>query len=98
MGPATYQDPSKKPVSDRYVDLIATNPDYQPVYRAMRPHRGDTPLNHGFGRAVHFDKGHLNRCGTLLKLPSDGPRYFVAKIDVAGYKPADRALIYQSEK
>lgn len=78
--------------------FIAAGVDFQPVHTAMRLHRGRTPIELGFGRMVHFDKGHFNGRRALLKQRADGGRYALVKIDIAGFKPANDALIYHRKK
>ncbi len=78
--------------------FIAAGVDFQPVHKAMRLHRGRTPIELGFGSMVHFDKGHFNGRRALLKQKDAGRRYALARIDIAGFKPANGALIYHRKK
>jgi aminomethyltransferase len=78
--------------------FIAAGVDFQPVHGAMRLHRGRSPIELGFGKMVHFDKGHFNGRRALLKQRDTGQRYALAKIDIAGFKPADGALLYHRKK
>lgn len=78
--------------------FIAAGVDFQPVHAAMRLHRGRTPIELGFGKMVHFDKGHFNGRRALLKQRENGGRYALVKIDIAGFKPADGALLYHKKK
>jgi aminomethyltransferase len=78
--------------------FIAAGVDFQPVHAAMRLHRGRTPIELGFGKMVHFDKGHFNGRRALLKQRESGARYALVKIDIAGFKPADGALLYHKKK
>jgi len=78
--------------------FIAAGVDFQPVHAAMRLHRGRTPIELGFDKMVHFDKGHFNGRRALLAQRKLGQRYALAKIDIAGFKPADGALLYHRKK
>ncbi|MFY9232033.1 MAG: aminomethyltransferase family protein [Candidatus Nanopelagicales bacterium] len=78
--------------------FIAAGVDFQPVHAAMRLHRGRTPIELGFGKMVHFDKGHFNGRRALLKQRENGGRYALVKIDIEGFKPADGALLYHKKK
>ncbi len=78
--------------------FVAAGIDFQPVHKAVRLHRGRTPIELGFGRMVDFDKGHFNGRRALLKQGGKGQRHALVRIDVAGFKPADGALIYHRKK
>ena len=78
--------------------FIAAGVDFQPVHAAMRLHRGRTPFELGFGKMVHFDKGHFNGRRALLRQQAEGQRYVLARIELGGFKPADGALIYHRKK
>lgn len=78
--------------------FIAAGIDFQPVHTAMRLHRGRSPMELGFEKLVHFDKGHFNGRRALLKQKDAGPRHVLRKIDLAGFKPADGALLYYKKK
>lgn len=78
--------------------FIAAGFDFQPVHAVMRLHRGRSPLELGFEKLVHFDKGHFNGRRALLKQKAEGPRHCLRKIDLAGFKPADGALLYYKKK
>jgi aminomethyltransferase len=78
--------------------FIAAGMDFQPVHGAMRLHRGRTPFELGFGRLVHFDKGHFNGRRALLEHQQKGPRHTLVKIDLGGFKPAQDALIYHRKR
>lgn len=78
--------------------FIAAGVDFQPVHAAMRLHRGRTPIELGFEKMVSFDKGHFNGRRALLTHAKDGPRYYLARIDIGGFKPAQDALIYHRKK
>ncbi len=78
--------------------FIAAGLDFQPVHAAMRLHRGRTPIELGFGKMVHFDKGHFNGRRALLKQRETGPRFMLVKLDVGGFKPAQGALIYHRKR
>ncbi len=78
--------------------FIAAGMDFQPVHGAMRLHRGRTPIELGFGRLVHFDKGHFNGRRALLKQRDGGARYALVKVDLGGFKPAQDALIYHRKR
>jgi aminomethyltransferase len=78
--------------------FIAAGVDFQPVHAVMRLHRGRTPFELGFGKMVHFDKGHFNGRRALLSQQKTGHRYTLAKIDIGGFKPADGSLIYHRKK
>lgn len=78
--------------------FVAAGVDFQPVHAVMRLHRGRTPIELGFGKMVHFDKGHFNGRRALLQHREAGARYTLAKIDIAGFKPANGALIYHRKK
>ncbi len=78
--------------------FIAAGMDFQPVHAAMRLHRGRTPIELGFGRMVHFDKGHFNGRRALLKQRDGGQRFALVKIDLGGFKPAQDALIYHRNR
>ena len=78
--------------------FIAAGVDFQPVHAAMRLHRGRTPIELGFGKMVHFDKGHFNGRRALLKQSESGARYALVKIDIEGFKPANGALLYHQKK
>lgn len=78
--------------------FIAAAIDFQTVHTTVRLNRGRSPLELGFEKLVHFDKGHFNGRRALLKQKEDGLRYHLIKIDIAGFKPADGALIYHRKK
>jgi aminomethyltransferase len=78
--------------------FIAAGVDFQPVHITERLHRGRTPLELGFGRLVHFDKGHFNGRRALLKQQQDGLRYHLKRVEVGGFKPSEGALIYHRKK
>ena len=78
--------------------FIAAGADFQPVHAASRLHRGRTPIELGFGRMVHFDKGHFNGRRALLKQRDVRQRYVLAKLDIGGFKPAQGALIYHRKR
>lgn len=78
--------------------FVAAGVDFQPVHGVMRLHRGRTPIELGFGKMVHFDKGHFNGRRALVQQRDAGARYALAKIDIAGFKPAHGALIYHRKK
>ena len=78
--------------------FIAARVDFQPVLTASRLGRGRSPLELGFERLVHFDKGHFNGRRALLKQRELGLRYHSVRLDIGGFKPADGALIYHRKK
>ena len=78
--------------------FIVAGTEFQPVHAAMRLHRGRTPIEMGFGKMVHFDKGHFNGRRALLTQQDSGQRHVLAKIDIAGFKPAQGALIYHRKR
>lgn len=78
--------------------FIAAGVDFRPVHAAMRLHRGRTPIELGFGKMVHFEKGHFNGRRALLKQLAEGGRYALVKLDIEGFKPADGALLYHKKK
>ena len=78
--------------------FVAAGVDFQPVHAVMRLHRGRTPIELGFAKMVHFDKGHFNGRRALLRQRDFGGRYALVKIDIAGFKPANGALIYHKKK
>ncbi len=71
--------------------FIAAGLDFQPVHAAMRLHRGRTPIELGFGKMVHFDKGHFNGRRALLKQRETGPRFMLVKLDVGRVQAGTRA-------
>lgn len=78
--------------------FMAAGMDFQPVHAATRLHRGRTPPELGFGRMVHFDKGHFNGRRALLAQREKGARTHLVKIDLGGFKPAQDALIYHRKR
>lgn len=78
--------------------FIAAGFDFQPVHKAMRLGRGRSPLELGFSKMVDFTKGHFNGRRALLDQQKNGLRYHLRKIEIAGFKPADGALIYHKKK
>lgn len=78
--------------------FIAAGVDFQPVHGALRLHRGRSPLELGFGKLVHFDKGHFNGRRALLRQHETGCAHHLRRIDIAGFKPAQGALIYHRKK
>lgn len=78
--------------------FIAAGVDFQPVHSALRLHRGRSPLELGFRKLVHFDKGHFNGRRALLAQRETGCRHHLVKIDICGFKPAQGALIYHCKK
>ncbi|WP_421880117.1 aminomethyltransferase family protein [Pacificispira sp.] len=78
--------------------FIAPGVDFQSSHHALRPTRGRTPFELGFGRLVAFDKGHFNGRRALLDAQKRGPRYVLVGLDIEGHKPADGAFIYHRKK
>ncbi len=78
--------------------FIAAGADFQPVHAASRLHRGRTPMELGFAKMVHFDKGHFNGRAALLRQSREGQRFVLAKLDIGGFKPAQGALIYHRKR
>ncbi len=78
--------------------FIAAGMDFQPVHAAMRLHRGRTPIELGFAKMVHFEKGHFNGRSALLAQQAGGQRTVLAKLDIGGFKPAQGALIYHRKR
>lgn len=78
--------------------FIAAGMDFQPVHAAMRLHRGRTPIELGFGKMVHFEKGHFNGRRALLKQRENGQRFMLVKLDIGGFKPAQGSLIYHRKR
>lgn len=78
--------------------FVAAGMDFQPVHGTTRLHRGRTPIELGFGRLVHFDKGHFNGRRALLAQQEKGARTQLVKIDLGGFKPAQDALIYHRKR
>ncbi|APE43226.1 glycine cleavage system protein T [Sulfitobacter alexandrii] len=78
--------------------FMAAGMDFQPVHATMRLHRGRTPLELGFDRLVHFDKGHFNGRRALLAQRDKGLRTHLVKVDLGGFKPAQDALIYHRKR
>lgn len=78
--------------------FIAAGMEFQPVHAAKRLHRGRSPIELGFGRMVHWDKGHFNGRRALLGQRGKGSRYSLVKVDIAGFKPAHGALIYHRKR
>ncbi|WP_232825407.1 aminomethyltransferase family protein [Albibacillus kandeliae] len=78
--------------------FVAAKVDFQPVLTASRLGRGRTPIELGFERLVHFDKGHFNGRRALLKQRDTGPRYNLVRLDIGGFKPAQDALIYHRKR
>jgi aminomethyltransferase len=75
--------------------FIAAGMEFQPVHAASRLHRGRTPIELGFGRLVHWDKGHFNGRAALVKAK---PRFMSVRVDIGGFKPAEGALIYHRKR
>lgn len=78
--------------------FIAAGVDFQPVHTAMRLKRGRSPLELGFEKLVHFEKGHFNGRRALLKQKEAGLKHHLVKIDIGGFKPAEGSLIYHRKK
>lgn len=78
--------------------FIAAGSDFQPVDAASRLHRGRTPIELGFAKMVHFDKGHFNGRAALMRQANAGQRFVLAKLDIGGFKPAQGALIYHRKR
>lgn len=71
--------------------------DFQSIHHALRPSRGRTPFELGFGRLVDFDKGHFNGRRALLAAERQGPRYTLVGLDIEGHKPARDAFVYHNK-
>ncbi|XDA99218.1 aminomethyltransferase family protein [Sulfitobacter sp. LCG007] len=78
--------------------FMAAGRDFQPVHAATRLHRGRTPLELGFGRLVHWDKGHFNGRRALLAQRGKKQRFTLVRLDIGGFKPAQDALIYAGRR
>ena len=78
--------------------FMAAGMDFQPAHAAVRLHRGRTPIELGFERLIHWDKGHFNGRKALLKQREKGARTMLAKLDIGGFKPAQGALIYHRKR
>lgn len=78
--------------------FIAAGADFQPAHAAVRLHRGRSPIELGFEKLVHFDKGHFNGRRALLEQKETGGTHHLARIDIAGFKPAQGALIYHRKR
>ncbi|MCB2095479.1 MAG: aminomethyl transferase family protein [Rhodobacteraceae bacterium] len=78
--------------------FIAAGVDFQPAHAAVRLHRGRSPIELGFEKLVDFGKGHFNGRRALLPQRGTGGRHHLARIDIAGFKPAGGALIYHRKK
>ena len=80
------------------VGFIAPGVDFQPVQLVSRVGRGRTPFELGFGKLVHFDKGHFNGRRALLEHQKKGPRYHLVKLDIEDKYPAHSSYIYHGKE
>ena len=78
--------------------FIAVGRDVQSIHHALRPTRGRTPFELGYGAMVDFDKGHFNGRRALLRHRHAGPRHMLVGLDIQGTKPAQNALVYHKGK
>ena len=78
--------------------FIAAGVEFQPVHKAVRLGRGRSPLELGFGKMVHFDKGHFNGRRALMQQRKQGLRHHLVKLDIGGFKSAHGALIYHRKR
>ena len=74
--------------------FLAPGKDFQPVQLVERLGRGRTPFELGFGKLVHFNKGHFNGRRALLAHKEKGPRTRLIKLDIEGRTPAQNAYVY----
>ncbi len=72
--------------------------DFQPAQAAERLHRGRRPRELGLERLVDFGKGHFNGRRALIKAEAEGPRFRLLRLDIAGHKPAQGALVYHRKR
>ena len=67
--------------------------DYIPGNAAIRPGRGRTPEELGLGFLVNFEKDFFNGKRVLAEERGRGPRHSLLRLEVAGNRPANDALI-----
>ena len=93
-----------RPIGTAALDLvrletgfIAPKVDFQPVHIVSRVGRGRTPFELGFGKLVHFDKGHFNGRRALLEHQKNGTRFNLVKLDIEDKYPAHSSYIYHGK-
>jgi aminomethyltransferase len=78
--------------------FIQTGVDFLPADRAVRPGRTRSPFELDLGRLVDFAKPNFTGRRALLAERQRGSRYRLARLDVAGNKPAKDAFVYNRRR
>ncbi len=77
--------------------FIMPDMEFSEALKTIHFQHDQTPFELSLGWLVDFKKPHFNGRRALLEERNRGPKYTLVKLDVAGNKPAEDAILYNNK-